>query len=940
MKPELKLQKHIYEYLENIHKYKSYNDIKSADLCLQDFHIIEDDLLQFLQNTQSEKLANLAERYTNPFDEIVKKLKAEINKNKKPLWLIMRDKLSIGGEQIELFIPNAWKNDADSTRQNINAGKNIFGFKEEYFYNPNKTERIDLVLWLNGLPIIVIELKHSPASVDNAVKDLTFKRDDKNILFKMAFVYFAANDIEVKIATNIKDKQSFLPFNQGLENHSKNKGEYAIEFLYADILNPKNILKYLDGFLIFNEAIQKDGKIIKPSYSVFPRYHQLDASLKISNDILNYYNQNNILDKNYLINHSAGSGKTYTIAWLSYLLHSLYDNTNNKIFDNIIIMTDRLSLDKNITDDLEKFTHLKGNIKPAKNAKELSEHLQNNVSIIVSTLQKFSFVDVDNSILKTRKIAFLIDEAHRSQGGENSQKIDDLFLDNFDGNKNKENIAIIAFTATATKQTTQLFGNPFSVYSEDQAIKEGYILDVIENIISYQTLYNFKYSGSEFVKDYPAGILAKLTKTKAFEDDDLITYKSELIIKEFEESVKDKINGKSKAMVVASSRVAGLKYYQTISKILQEKSVNYKVLYAFSDGEFGGETYTEKAVNNLGGAKIEDLFNTSDYRIMIVANKFQTGFDQPLLTAMFLDKSVNGVNAIQTLSRLNRRCDNKNQEDLLVVDFTNNTIEIKKSFYKHREGSPELEEEFTADEEVIQNLKNQIMDYGVFDESDIQKSNNANKEEFSNLIGEYRNKFRAKLKIDEQKEFVALLSKYSRKFVFLTNFKNFTDTEKDLNIFAQTMGKMLLVNESNLSEEITKLKISKVGIRKIETKKVDKPRKGGKGNDKIKPPKSSIDELINKINEEFSISDSEALIIKEICEKVANKDEVKNNLINSIDNLQFCNNYKRKNINPAIKNMYIKRDMLEILSNDIYTQDGGIIPLMSETVVNLIRLSA
>jgi type I restriction enzyme R subunit len=940
--PEKKLQQHIYEYLANNHNYKSYNSIKSKDLCSQDFHIIENDLRDFLQNTQSEKLNNLANRYTNPFDEILKALKSEINKGKKPLWLIMRNKLSIGGEKIELFIPKAWKNDADAKLQNDNADKNIFAFKEEYFYNPNRKERVDLVLWLNGLPIIIMELKHSPDSVESAVNDLCEKRDTQNKLFKMATLYFAMSDTEIKIATSVQDKQNFLPFNKGLINQADNQGEYAVEFLYSEVLNPLNILKYFESFLIFNEAEQKDGKIIKPSYTVFPRYHQLNTSLDVANDVITHFNSNKKLGKNYLINHSAGSGKTYTIAWLSSLLHSLYDNDNNKIFDNIIIMTDRLSLDKNIIDDLNKFTHIRGNITHSTNAKQLTEALAVNKHIIVSTMQKFSFVDIENDNLKNRKIALLIDEAHRSQGGENTQNIDELFLDFTENtDKNKNNMVIVAFTATATKQTNQLFGNPFAVYSEDQAIKEGYILDVVENIITYQTLYNIKYSTENTFKEYPAGILSQLTKIKAFENDDLITYKSEIIVKEFDENIKHRINGKAKAMVVATSRVAGLKYFNTISKILADKKANYKVLYAFSDFELDNKVITEKEINTLNGEKIEDLFKTDNYKIMIVANKFQTGFDEPLLSAMFLDKTVNGVNAIQTLSRLNRRANNKNTDDLLVIDFTNNTTKIKKSFYKHREGSPEIEEEFIPDDEIITNLKEQILAYNVFTIQEMQKANNSfNTPDFSNIVEQYKQLFGKKLSKEEQKEFIALLNKYHNKFSFLSNFKTFLQDEVDLDFFAKTTGKLLLNNKSTLINDIKNLDITKVGIREIKNTKVYTPKIGGKGNPEITPPKSTIDMLVDKINEEFSISEDEILVIKEICNTVANKDKIKVDLLQNIDNNQFCENYKRTDIKAEINNNYIQRDMFEILNNTMYIEEGGIIPLMSDTVVDLVRNSA
>lgn len=941
MDQEKQLQQHIWSYLESQHQYKNYNTTKSAELCQQDYHIVEKDLLAFLQATQQHKLNALQERYTHPFDEIIKHLKKTIDSGKKPLWLIMREGLEVGGEKVELYIPYAWKNDDDAKTQNKNAEKNIFAFKEEYLYNPSTDERVDLVLWLNGLPIIVLELKHSPVPIGFAVKDLVDKRDATNTLFKLPFAYFATTDTEVKVATSVAHKQGFLPFNSGLINQAKNKGEYAIEFLYADILSPRYVLNYLEGFLIFNPPQEKNGKIIKHSFSIFPRYHQLATALNVSQDIKNYFNTNNTLGKNYLINHSAGSGKTYTIAWLSYLLHKLYNKENNKLFDSIIIITDRLSLDKNIADDLEKFTHLKGNIKEAKNAKQLTQHLNENSAIITTTLQKFAFTDVESGALADKKIALLIDEAHRSQGGEYTQNLENIILSADElGIKNTTNLSIIAFTATATKQTIALFDKPFAVYSEDQAIREGYILDVIDNIISFQTLYNIKYKDSN-LKDYPTGILAKMIRDKAYADDELIIYKSQIILQEFEKSIKDKIGGKAKIMVVAPSRIAGLKYYKNISQSLKDSGANYKVLYAFSDFEHNGKTITENEINKLEGAKIEDIFKQDDYRIMIVANKFQTGFDEPLLTALFLDKVVNEVNAVQTLSRLNRRCDDKGNEDVVVYDFTGNTAEMKQAFLEHREGSPAIETE--VDESIITQLAEDILSYNVVSKGEIIQANTAyGSADFSNIVERYKAQFENKISDNElRKDFVSVLKKYTKHFLWLSNFVRFDEEKTHIFQFAKIFSQLLLSSNSTLTDDIKNIEISKTALKLLSPEKIKKPSKNptNTGGGNSTPSKSTLDEVIDKINNTFNINNNETLLIKKICTQVANKEEIRESIIENMDNYQFYNNYKRQTIKPDIRKIYSSENE-ELLKNEIYIKNGGIIDMMSNAVITLIKQSA
>ena len=489
---ETLFQKHICDYLVRTHK---YIPLETSQLKDKEFHFIENDLIVFIKATQIDKYNELKDNFGTDIDKtILNSLKHEIRK--KPLWLVMRDKLNVKGIDFELYKPKPRSNTGKEQQENYEG--NIFSFKDEHYYNSKTKERIDLIIWLNGLPIIVIELKHEDEGqdVDDAIYDSFLKRDLENNLYKLPFLYIASSNVEVKVSTNPTSEKHFMWFNASLMNEADTEGEYPVEHLYRDGLSKDSIVSYLENFLIFVPAVDKvdeNGEVhTTKSFTIFPRYHQLRATKNLSQNINEHINTNRTLSKKYLINHSAGSGKTLTIAWMSDLLDSLYTNDNQKVFDNVIILTDRKSLDKNIRDDLEKFSHLKTKVNFAKNSTQLANFLDKNKDIIVSTIQKFGYIQdkIEKSDeLKNRKIAFLIDEAHRSQDGKMSHTLKTMFIEGAEEiiesgedtedeitdklNKiNMSNQVFIAFTATTTPKTIAYFGEPFDIYSEEEAIKK------------------------------------------------------------------------------------------------------------------------------------------------------------------------------------------------------------------------------------------------------------------------------------------------------------------------------------------------------------------------------------------------------------------------------------------------------------------------------------
>jgi type I restriction enzyme R subunit len=499
---------------------------------------------------------------------------------------------------------------------------------------------------------VALELKHEAnQNVHDAVAQFT-KRDHAIKIFQHPFLYLAADTCDVMASTDPRKEENFRWHNMGLTNKPTNADEYPVEFLYREVLSQAELLEALSFFLVrVPERAAEDDKPVRPASTIFPRYHQSRLVRRVAEDIAAHFVDKGDIGKKYLADHSAGSGKTLSICWLADRLHSLYKpGTNEKLVDITFILTDRKSLDTNIREDIDKFSHLKDVVGIAKKADDLPRFLKERRSIIVTTQQKFSWVLEEiqkNPELKKLRVAFLIDEAHRSQEGQMGAAIRLPFRK--EGQPDEEapeedieeqiakvirehdlNQLFVAFTATPSPATVSLFGKPFDTYTEAEAIAEGYIVDVAASIISYKTLYNLHcpiVPKPDEEKLYPKGVVSKALQNVAFQDDGLIQYKAEVMLRIFEKDVKPLVGGRAKAMIVTSSRVAGLRYFNIIKEKLKERGAEYKVLYAFSDFVHPqtNEAISEFAVNELHpGELIEDRFEGDDYRLMIVANKFQT----------------------------------------------------------------------------------------------------------------------------------------------------------------------------------------------------------------------------------------------------------------------------------------------------------------------------
>jgi len=959
--PELTFQKHIAEFLVREHR---YGVLEQTDITDTENSIAEDQLWAFLNATQDDTLKKLAEDYsTDAREEFFRALRKELKIT--PLWMILRHGLRVRGLEFRLFYPKPRSMESAASKK---YGENRITFRPHFYFGETNQE-IDFVLFLNGLPIVALEVKHEKnQNVHDAVAQFA-ARDHTHKIFQYPFLYLAADTSDVMASTDPSRVENFRWHNSGLTNSAQTEGEYPVEFLYREVLSKDELLEALSFFLVHVPKREAEAdKPEQPAFTILPRYHQSRMVRKVAEDAMMHFVNSGDIGKKYLIDHSAGSGKTLSICWLADKLHSLFKpGSNDKLVDVIFILTDRKSLDKNIREDMEKLTHLKDVYGLAKKADDLPRYLNERKPIIVTTQQKFAWVldQIQNRPeLKDLRVAFLIDEAHRSQEGQMGaairlpfRKSDEPDVED-NGQDEEEKIAkiirehdlnqlFVAFTATPAPATLTLFGAPFDTYTEAEAIAEGYIVDVAASIISYKTLYNLHCAivpNPEEEKLYPAGVVSKALQNVAYQDDGLIQYKAEVMLRIFEEDVKPLIRGRAKAMIVATSRVAGLRYFDIIREKLKERDADYRVLYAFSDfthPETNAEIH-EHAINELKDSElIEDRFEGDDYRLMIVANKFQTGFDQPLLAGMFLDRAVVDRNAVQTLSRLNRCHEGK--KDVVVVDFTNNAKAILKAFKKYRRGTPFEPEE--PDPEQCVKLYEQIIEANIFTQENaidfVKVLGKGTDAQVQTAVNELRNTFSERLTSPEdRKEYVYLLARFVKSFHFLNCFFTFSDEIRQFATFAEYIGPQL-IKQGTVSElmkqirqtEVTKAAVEFLGIEVITGGEIKrKPRKGKKGS--APPPKKvSVQDMINRIRKEFDISDEEALYIKQVTEEKTADPVIHNTVQSHREDCIYLEGAYRGQVNGEIQDSYNVLARYEELSDPKYTDTGGIFDIMAVTVI-------
>ena len=707
-----------------------------------------DILWEFLMSTQEETVEKLLKRFDR--ETILNLINQEIIKG--GLLFALKDGVYIENKKLRLMYrrPATDFNEKASHRYNLNR----LTVMEEVVYKDQ--ERIDLVIFLNGLALFAIELKlnSSGQSVQDAINQLK-GRDVKNRLFRFnagVLVSFAVDWMEVYMTTQLKGSDTyFLPFNkgkgegidQGAGNPQNNQGPET-EYLWRDLLKKESILQLIERFIF----LTPDKKDI-----IFPRYQQRRAVNRILEDM-----RVNHTDRNYLIQHSAGSGKTNTIAWLAHSLVSLHDEENQNIVDTVLVVTDRIVVDRQLQDAIRSIEHQPGVIKVMDDkatSSDLADALAGNTKIVATTIHKFAQINKSNwmsaGVTAEKKFAILIDEAHSSTTGSYmsavSQVLTETDIENGTMDEPQEvsvgdaieqeiartgkqdNISIIAFTATPKATTLQLFGStrpdgskvPFDLYSMKQAIEEGFILDVLNNYTTYKTYYKLNKAVEEDPELKTTVAKRKIAKFVELSDEN-IHQKVEIIMDHFiTHDIMADLGGHGKAMIVTSGREAAVKYQQAFKKYLKEHHItSIGAAVAFSGRlSLDGAEFSESSMNGFSEDKLKSKFDTDDYQVLIVANKYQTGFDQPKLLAMYVDKKLRDVAAVQTLSRLNRIVKGYHKKTF-ILDFKNTYEDINRAFAPYYRETI-LTETITPSD--VFDLDAKIESYGIVDNDDVHAYN-------------------------------------------------------------------------------------------------------------------------------------------------------------------------------------------------------------------------
>ena len=774
-------------------------------------------LFQFLWDTQAETMDALRKIYKADLEEtIVSFINAEATKAHGSLLDILKHGVEISNMKLELM----YTRPATTFNKELLAKyeKNIFTVMEEVWASDK--ERIDLVIFLNGLAIMSFELKCNFAgqSYQDAIYQFRTERDPSTRLFRFkagCLVCFAMDLEQVYMATKLAGNATFfLPFNMG-RGEGVNAGagnpafedRYSVSYMWEDILKKDTVLDLISKFIFIDTKESCDeltGKTKKSENIIFPRYHQLDVIRQLLVDV-----RTNGTTQNYLIQHSAGSGKTNSIAWLAHRLTSLHDADNHIIFDNIIIVTDRVVVDRQLQKAITGMEHKAGLIRVMDdkcNSNDLANALNGNTKIIATTIQKFPYIVDSVKGLKEKRFAVIIDEAHSSTAGKDMAAVtkslgagepdygdvEDMITDEIRRNGKQANVSMFAFTATPKPTTIQLFGRlnkkgqreAFHIYSMKQAIEEGFILDVLQNYTTYKTFYQINKEIEEDPRCKTSDAKRQIARFVELHETN-IAQRVEVIVEHFRTTVMPELGGMAKAMVITASRQGAVKYRQAFEDYTKKKGyTDIKALVAFSgkvtlpDDE---TEYTEASMNGFPEDRLPREFDENEYQVLLVANKYQTGFDQPKLCAMYVLKKLKGVSAVQTLSRLNRICP-PFEKKTFVLDFVNSYEEIKTAFAPYYTTTL-LSNSVTPT--AIYDLEARIDAYAVLDPDDIDKANELLYK--ANITSRDKQKLtfyfkRAKNMIEQyepltQQEIVAQLRHFVRFYEFLLQVSCFEDAD-------------------------------------------------------------------------------------------------------------------------------------------------------------------
>ena len=864
--------------------------------------------------------------------------------------------------------------------------QNICQCIRQWHYSEQNNNSVDMMLAVNGIPVVAIELKNqlTGQSIDNAKEQWMYDRDPHEPAFRLnhrILAFFAVDLYHAAMTTKLDgDKTFFFPFDQGSNgagndggagNPKTKNGDYVTAYLWREVLQKDSLLDILQKFISYQEKkeiVKKaDGTeqhVAKKSL-IFPRYHQLDVVRKLVSDV-----RENGTGKNYLIQHSAGSGKSNSIAWTAYRMASLHNDKNEPVFTSVIIVTDRRNLDAQLQDTVTGFDHTLGcvcTIDAKKTSQDLKDAINDGKRIIVTTLQKFPVIYEEVDDTTGKRFAIIVDEAHSSQTGESAMKLKMALADTSDALKEyadleaeaegkevdsedrlvremishgrHKNLSFFAFTATPKGQTLEMFGteypdgsfHPFHIYSMRQAIEEGFILDVLQNYTTYRACYEIAKNVPDN-PEVPQSRALKMIRKFAELHPYNIQQKSAIIVETFRNITRHKIGGKGKMMVVTSSRLAAVRYYHEINNYMKENNYDdIEVLSAFSgsikdplDGPDGPE-YMEPMLNvdsqghHVAESQTPSVFH-DEGSILVVAEKYQTGFDEPLLHTMIVDKKLRGVKAVQTLSRLNRVCPGK--EDTFVLDFVNTKEDIREAFQPFYQETY-LDQEINTD--LIYKTQKMLRAFKIYDDTDIQKvsdiyfdekkrNDNELQAAITNALLPIQQKYN-NLNQEQRYQFRKTCRTFVKWYGYITQITRMFDRELHKEyIFCSYLAKVLPADPvipfdlgNRVKLEYYQLKETFKGSIGLEKKK------GAYEPSKIKKPVkmeetlSPLEEVIQKVNEEFvgDFTEGDKVVITALHEKLKKDKKLQNAAKNDGQQI-FINNIFPQLFDQAAQEAYVE----------------------------------
>ena len=899
---EKRFETHIEKSLNNHGKwYKSIPDIEyDRNLCL-----IPSEVISFVKDSQPKEYEKLNIQYGSETDiKLCKRLSEEIGR--RGVIDVLRKGIKDRGSNISMvfFEPHSGLNPEHSELYK----QNKFSLVRQLHYSLRNENSLDMVLFLNGVPVVTMELKNqlTGQNYKNSEHQYRKDRDPKETIFhfKRVLVHFCVDNDRVTMTTQLRgDDTRFLPYNKDIENPFNPDG-YKTHYLWEEILIPNSLLDIIENFVHISKEVEKvwdsgKGKVIEKTKEllIFPRYHQLDCVRKIRHKI-----QKEGTGHNYLIQHTTGSGKSYEIGWLSHLLTSLYQTKEDthRIFDTIIVVTDRKVLDKQLQNTITQLEQTKGVVNSVdKDSQQLKEFLEQSKDIIISTIQKFPIISETISELKSRTFGVIIDEVHSSQTGETSKHLkktiskgesetDEYDDDTFDyedvireeirSRGHQNHVSFFGFTGTPKNKTLELFGRknedghfvPFHIYSMKQSIIEGFTLDVLQNFTTYKRWFKLLQTGDD--KQLPEGKVMRHLINFVDTHPDTIEQKVKIILHQFISKTSKTITGRGRGMVVVRSRYHCVLFQQEMKKQMKEMGLSYSVLVGYSGTiSYRGRDLTEGMLNRENGLQnqvsIPDGLKDPRFRILIVSNKFQTGFDEPLLQSMFIDKKLSGVQCVQTLSRLNRNYSGKTET--FVLDFVNEIEDVVISFQPYFTTTELIGE---TDPNKLYDLETKIKGFNLFTQYMVDEfcklffDERETDEILQPILNRVVEKWNEIEDPDQKEEFKSYIQSYVRLYGYISQIITFEDIELEkLFIFLKYVNKKLPKGDQTIIDISDSVDLDSLRIQKIGEFKLSLEDKGGEldpmssvgGGGTTEEPVDLLSEIIRKINEIYGVEITE-----------------------------------------------------------------------------------